>query len=671
MEILMKGNKLTNNSLSKILPRKMSSTFLMPVIVCMAIVSAILFITMVKEKETEYSTVTDLVTDHVVERIGKYQTIVEMASKDESVRSMDFTQAEPYLLKIVNDGQNIWSHFLITNEDGIEIAHTEGAEHHGTDIGDREYHSVPWQEGVTVIAEPTFSKSTGRRILAIGTPVVENGKRVGVLVGFVRLEYISQIINEYSATKNSYMFMLNSDGTLAGHPDSDKVLLCNWSKAPDGDTDSQKDIDAMSSGFRSVIANMISGKTATECVSAFGKLSFVSYCEVGIRNMSICMVVPIAESFTIILIIAVLMLCSLVVIVSYGHIVAKRISADVVAPINWVSQQLELLSMGNVNVADAQLKYNSCLEVAGLHKSIDRLCQTLGERAELAQTLADGNFAVQIENVNTADILGKSLERLIQNNRDMLIKIQSSSAMVNDDSKQLSLYAIDLKESFIKQRQEIENITHILDHVLDGAVQNSENAQTALEQADTVSQKVEQSNQQMKDMILAMGDIHSKSSEISKIIKAIQDIAFQTNRLALNASVEAARAGTAGRGFAVVANEVKDLAGKTTEAVKNTTILIEGTVTSVNHGSRIADETAQSLLDVVSGTELITDTIRKISEASSRQADDTKVLHVGLEQITKLTDQNKDTADQSAVASEQLVTVANELKESVARYHLK
>lgn len=667
---LASKDQLQQPSLSKILPTKMSIAFLVPVLICMLIVTTTLFVTMAVEKENEYSSVTSLVSDHVIERIEKYQSVVEMAAKDANVSSMDFTKAEPYLLDIVKNSGEVWSHFLVTDADGIEIAHTDGEKHHGTSIADREYYKTPWQEGVTIVAEPTFSKSTGRRILAIGTPIFENDQKVGVLVGFVRLEYISQILNEYQSTSNSYMFMLNSDGMLSGHPNPDIVLLRNWSKAPDGDTDSQKDIDAMSGGFRSVVSKMIKGEEATKIASSFGTLSLMSYQSLGIGTMSVCMVVPITESFAVIGLIALLMLFALIVILISSRYISKKISYEIIAPITWVSSQLKLLSMGNVNVTRTALKYDNSHEVVVLHNSVDSLCNTLGDRAALAQTLADGDFSVKIGQVNQADILGESLERLIRINRELLLKIQSSSAIVISDSQQLRLYTADLKESFAQQTQGIEQITNILSLVLEQANGNTDNARIALEQANSVGYKVEESNRQMKEMILAMNDIHSKSGEISKIIKTIEDIAFQTNILALNAAVEAARAGSAGKGFAVVADEVRSLAGKSAEAAKNTTSLIEGTVTAVDHGAQIVDETAKSLEEVVVGTQEITDTIHKIAQASTDQSAYTNQLHEGLAQITEMTNQNRSVADQSAAAAETLVNQSKLLKDAIARFNL-
>ena len=172
-------------------------------------------------------------------------------------------------------------------------------------------------------------------------------------------------------------------------------------------------------------------------------------------------------------------------------------------------------------------------------------------------------------------------------------------------------------------------------------------------------------------MSLAMKEITEKSNEIGKIIKTIDDIAFQTNILSLNAAIEAARAGAAGKGFAVVADEVGNLAQKSAKAAQNTSDLIEETIDAVSRGAKITQETAESMDLVKSKAEGITNIISKISDASEDEARGIVQLSSGLDQISSVVQSNTATAEQSAAASEELSGQANVLQDLVSKFQLK
>jgi methyl-accepting chemotaxis protein len=231
--------------------------------------------------------------------------------------------------------------------------------------------------------------------------------------------------------------------------------------------------------------------------------------------------------------------------------------------------------------------------------------------------------------------------------------------------------AMTLSQGATEQASSIEELTASLEQISSQTDLNAQNAETASQMATNAKREAEQGNDQMTKLLGAMDAINSSSSSINKIIKVIDDIAFQTNILALNAAVEAARAGQHGKGFAVVAEEVRNLAAKSANAVKETTMMIDVSTKNVESGIRIANGTADALKKIVTEVSNANELVGAIAIASREQAVGIEQLNQGIMQVSQVTQSNAANSEESAAASEELSSQANQLMELVSLFKLK
>lgn len=543
------------------------------------------FTNLKSDKAAVYTTLAEVLSANLSEVMNKYAAVVETAADNENVTSMDYIRAEEYLNQLITDSGDVWSHFLITDENGIEIAHTDGSEHHGTSIADRDYYKTAWDFGRTIICEPTFSKSTGRRILAIGTPVYDNGEKKGVLVGFVRLEYVSKILGSHKVTENSYEFVLNSDGTLAAHPDEEIVLKQNWSKAESGDTDSQNAIDNMTATQKEVVAEMLKGGTGV----ITGEEFVYAYTPVEETGMSLCIVAPFQEAYGIVIDIASLILGAFFVTLVIGIVMSLLLARSITIPFQWIAEQLKGMAKGNTRIIDRRMGYGATREMAGLKESIHFLAQTL------ESMLSKLDYE--------SDTMMKTVDKISR-------LVDSSNHNANETSQSMEALAASMEEisaTTTEINHSAETTLHTITDIARDATSGSGYAKECQERA-KISEKTafdgkESTNRMLesiRQMLVESIENSKKAGKIAELTSDILGIAGQTNLLALNASIESARAGEAGKGFAVVADEIRSLAESSRTTANN---IQEISKTVIGAVERLAKD-AEEMLKFVDGTVL-------------------------------------------------------------------
>lgn len=326
------------------------------------------------------------------------------------------------------------------------------------------------------------------------------------------------------------------------------------------------------------------------------------------------------------------------------------------------------LALGKVDIKMEKLNND---EFGALVDDLQKVIDNIRYDAQIAQEVADGNLTIEVHPKSDQDVMGLALRKLVSHNLHALTGIQDSAYQVTTSSSQVASASEALAQGSTEQASAIEQITASITDIAEKTKENAAQANTAADLMAKTIEDVKKGNEEMQDMVVAMEAINKASEGISKIIKVIDDIAFQTNILALNAAVEAARAGDAGKGFAVVAEEVRNLAAKSSSAAAETAEMIEDSIQKVSIGSRIANETAESLENINKVVKQSESIITDIAKASNYQATAIAQIDQAIEQVSQVVQTNSATSEECAAASVELSNQASHVKDMLAVYRLK
>ncbi len=479
---------------------------------------------------------------------------------------------------------------------------------------------------------------------------------------------LSSIISSIKVGETGTSYIVNKDGTTIA--DNDYSLVLSQENSIE-----EAKVDKTLEKFAEHDSKAINGTASYGTIQYTGRNYLVYTTPIkGSNNWALGVMVEksefLAHTYTVILISSIVSLAALTFTVFF----MIRFARVLTKPIVEMESAIEEIAKGNYDI-NISVKSND--EIGKMAKGLNSMIEITNaiteDAASALEEMAGGNFDLEsnVEYVGVFKRIGNAIITIMSSLSEALDAVKISAEQVSSGSEQVSSGAQALSQGATKQASSIEELSATISEISEKIMANAEDAKTANEITIKTGHEVENGNRLMQEMLVAMDEINTKSSEIKKIVKTIEDIAFQTNILALNAAVEAARAGTAGKGFAVVAEEVRNLAQRSSDAVKDTTELIDTSINAARNGKTIADETAVALTSIVKMTAIAIEKIDNISKSSSAQAESISQVTMGVEQISAVTQTNSATSEESAAASQELSSQASMLNELISRFKIQ
>ncbi len=569
--------------------------------------------------------------------------------------------------------------FLMTKVTSYYMRSAGIADTNGYDaIHDRDLAKEPFfqaaMSGKSYISTPYIDGDD--MYLIVAAPVIQHGTILSVIYFQCDTSILSSIVEHIQIGEEGEAYILDKEGTTIAHGDIQTVLNRENIIRLAAENPRNKDYNTLAA----IESKMVAGETGVEQFryEMDNSNNIQGYTPIpGTDGWSIAVTIDMDEFMqyaytgcTIQIIICVV-LCAIIILIS-----TIIVNYDLAGPVMKCTKRLQALSAGDLHSPVPEVKSKD--EIHTLSESTANLVKNfkliVDEIGAVLNSIANGNLTRDSASKHYPGdfkVLHDYLQVIDNKLNHTMSGIVNSAALVSGSAAQMASSSSTLSQGAISQSSAVEELSSSIEDIGRDArttAQLTNQAKTSVNQAGA---RLQESSQQIQALNEAMALITTSSNEIRRIIDTIEDIALQTNILALNASVEAVRAGTAGKGFSVVAGEIRELANKSDLAAKATIELIQNSIIAVNNGSQAVEQVTDSVTHVETVTAEAVEQMTVVAEAIERQTIAMEQVVLGINQISNVVQSNSASAEESAAASEELFAQADILKHLVGSFTLR
>ena len=649
------------------------------IIVVMALVALLVVLVvynlLIKANNTELQQDSEAVSLEVEKYFAPFERMAEQLAIDKDVQKLLTTTKEGQRMTNNAEYSDVLDEMVKTagldtdNIQGVFIADLDSnasITSYGTISGDDyDVTTRAWYEcvktGETMLTEPYISASKGNLILSAVAPVYDADKKVVGVAGVdVVIETITNKMKNYTIGANGYTMLMTSDGTFVYHPTSSLI-----DKKIQDMKISDRVSKAISSKSSQLLNYTVNGNHKYGYIMPIGNTGFIALS---------C--IPNGQYYSSLVTAIIMLLVLIVVGLAFILILIGKLSSRIVGPLMQLNDAAMELANGNLDVTIDDQSDDEVGELGrSIEKTVSRLKEYIDYIDEISNVLADmadGKLAINLKYAYVGEFqkVKDAMNHISEAMTEVMTSIMEGAKQVSVGSDDLAEAAQGMAQNTTTQATSIDELLETAITVADKVKENRDDSEKSAEYTNEVADVMETSKAQMSKMREAMDKIQESSQQVVGVIKAIEDIASQTNLLSLNASIEAARAGEAGKGFAVVAGEIGGLANESANAVNTTRDLINVSLEEIENGNAIVNDVIASLDEAVERVRVANGMIQGTAQSADDQMKSIDQIRDGIKDISEIVQDNSAMAEETSATSEELAAQAVTLNELVQRFEI-